>query len=133
MAAALAGGAIVVAVLLWPASPIDLGDDWIADAACVPVAGGVRFTAELRVPGDAESADLVNDLSHLVVEVAAHEGGRHVATTKTSYPVRTSADRAPVQLVSSDALAAPLAVVDIEIDAGAIKLPTCSATVVGHR
>ena len=70
----------------------------------------------------------------VVVEVAAHEGGRRVATTEATYRIDApNAEASTVQLVSAAFPNPPLAVVDVALGAGAVKSPTCSATVIGHR
>ena len=134
LAVGLVAAALAVAVLFWPPGPVELGDEWLAETTCVPAADGVRFTASVHAPATVESQQLLGELTHVVVEVAAHEGGRRVATTEATYRIDApNAEASTVQLVSAAFPNPPLAVVDVALGAGAVKSPTCSATVIGHR
>jgi hypothetical protein len=134
LAVGLVVAALAVAVAFWPPSPVELGEEWLVETTCVPAEDGVRFTASVHAPATAESQQLLRELTHVVVEVAAHEGGRRVAATEASYPVAAAnSGEASVQLVSAATPNPPLALVDVALSAGAVKSPTCAATVIGHR
>jgi len=111
LAVGLVVAALAVAVAFWPPSPVELGEEWLVETTCVPAEDGVRFTASVHAPATAR-----------------------VAATEASYPVAAAnSGEASVQLVSAATPNPPLALVDVALSAGAVKSPTCAATVIGHR